>query len=118
MSHERDHRLGEFRTLFASAAHRGREDTTYRHAQKRIRCVGAVVDILLQLPTLACWSAPPHEGDRINVDQESGGAAIGGSFGVKHMCLAKGQILSLDSRRVLVEQVAEISRRFVGGGNC
>jgi hypothetical protein len=53
MSGQRNSRVREFLPLFAPSAHRGREYPAHRHAQKGVRDIGPIVDILLKLATFA-----------------------------------------------------------------
>jgi hypothetical protein len=85
-------------------------------AQERRGDVGAVVDVLCEQEVLVGVAAPdqPHG---VHVEQQAGGAAVVADLGVVGVGGAEAQVERLELVRVLVEQVAQVARRAVGGGD-
>ena len=76
--------------------------------------MGPVIHVLLQGETLAAGAPAAHEAHGVEVEQQGGGAALGGGFGVEYVGLAPGHLHALQARGVLVEQVAKVGGRLVG----
>src|SRR5690348_722725 len=82
---ERNRGVRELLPLLASSSHRSREHATHCDAQKRIRGIGPIVDILLKLATLPSRAATSHQSYRIHLDQQSRRAALRGRLRVEHV---------------------------------
>ena len=102
-------RRRQFRAVLAAPAEGGAEDLGDRDAQERRRDVRAVVDVLVEQPPEAAAAA--DQADRVDVQQQGGGAAVVGRLGVEDVGLAERQVERLRPVRVLVQQVAEVGGR-------
>src|SRR6185437_1547591 len=85
-------------------------------AEKRRSHVRAVVHILCEERTLLPIAAANHS-DRIDIEQQRGSRALGRGLGIEDMDLAKAQVETLKSIRMLVEQVTEIAGGFMLGSD-
>ena len=109
--------LRKLRTILAPTAHRRAENPPHRDAQERVRSVGTVVHVLLQLAALTGRSPPANESDGIDLDQQSSGAEVNGRIGIEHISLPKRELFRLETRRILVQQIAEVGGRLMSRGN-
>ena len=101
----------QFRPLGATAAECAPEDPGNGHTEKGRADVRPIVDVVRQHR-----AATAHQGDGVDVEQERGGAAFLGRLRIEHVRLAEGQLEHLRPRRVLVQQVAEVRRGAMRGG--
>jgi hypothetical protein len=107
---ERQSSVCQLRTLLAPTGHRRPEHLGDRHRQERRRDIWTIVDVLRQREALALRPTSPiaHQPDWVNVDHERGGAAFLARFRVTDPRDPKSQLSLVNSRRVLVQQEAEI----------
>ncbi len=71
---------------------------------------------MLQRITLAGGASPvAHESDRIHLQKQRDGAPLGCRFRVKHVGCAEALRKGLDPSRVLLQQIAQVRRRSLGG---
>src|SRR5262249_30218244 len=75
-----------------------------------------VVDILVKQP--AALATPAHQCNRVDVEQQRGGAALLIRLRIHNVRAPEGQIKAVRARRILRQQITEIGRRLVSGGNC
>src|SRR5688500_5515288 len=100
--------------MFASPSERTSKHPRDRHTKKRRRDIRAVVDVLVQRPSLTRWSfATSHQTDRVNVEQKRRSTTFDICFRVEHVRLPERKLKRMQSRRILVEQIAQISRRLM-----
>ncbi len=98
--------------LLAAPRERRPEHLRDRDAEERGRHVGPIVDVLLEGPSLAGRALPtPHEPDRIDVKEQSGGAAVRLGLRVEDVRLSEGEAKRVRTKRVLVQQVPEVCGR-------
>jgi len=115
---ERDRRLGQLRAVFAAAAQGRAEHVGDGDAEERRGDVRAVVDVLLQRePAPLLPASFAHQSDWIDVEEQGGRAALGVRLGVEDVRLPERRLERLQARGVLVQQVAEIGRRTMRGGD-
>src|SRR5258708_18598890 len=87
---EWNRRIGEALAFFASSAHGGRKHLAQGDAQERVRRIGSIVYILLQLTGIAGRSATPsYQRDRIDFHQQCNGATVRAPFPIEDMSFAK-----------------------------
>ena len=113
---ERDRGRDQLRAVLAPALQGRPEHLGDGDAQERRGDVGAVVDVLCQEEVLV-GVATPDQSHGIHVEQQGGGAAVLADFGVVGVGGAEAQVERLELVRVFVQQVAEIARRAVCGGD-
>ena len=109
--------LGAFDRL--PSASRG-EDLAQRNREEGCGGIGAVVDVLVDATPTRGPGAPASmadEIDRIDLDHECRSAPILQGFGVENMGDTAEYLKGLVAIRVLTEQIPEIGRRLVGGGD-
>jgi hypothetical protein len=58
-------------------------------------------------------AAAAHEGDRVDVDEESGGAKLWRGFRVKDMSGAERELRAVQTRRILMQEEAQVRGRGV-----
>jgi hypothetical protein len=115
---ERERGVGERRPLVAAPRHRRAEHLAHHDAQERRRHVGPVVHVaregerLLPLP-----ASTAHQPDRIDLDHHRRGAAPLPRFGEEHVSIAERERDRAHVLGVLVQQVPEVGRRGVAGGD-
>lgn len=110
---ELQRRRHQFVTVLAAARQRGPKDFGNRHAEERVRAVRPVVDVLLEGKAFARRTTPvPHERNRIDLDPQCSGAAVVACLGIEHARLTERQRIRLQLRGVLVQEVAQVGRRF------
>jgi len=115
---EWDRRLGQLGAVFAAAAQGRPEYVGDGDAEERRGDVRAVIDVLLQRePAPLLPASLAHQPDRIDVEEQGDRAALGGRLGVEDMRLPERRLERLQARGVLVQQVAEIGRRLMCGGD-
>jgi len=61
--------------------------------------------------------APANKSDGIDLDQQGSGAEVNGRIWIEHISLPKRELFCLETRRILVQQVAEVGSRLMGRGN-
>jgi hypothetical protein len=110
---QRDRGRGQVGALVAAAGQRGAECGEERDAQQRGRGVRPVVDVLREPGVTA---GPAHEADRVDVDQQRRGATVLGGVRIEHVRPSERQRQLLHAVGMLVQQMAEIGRRPVRGG--
>ena len=87
---EWNRRIGEALAFFTSSAHSGRKHLAQGDAQERVRSIGSIVDILLQLTAIAGRPATPsYQRDRIDFHEQSNGATLRRRFRVEDMSFAE-----------------------------
>ena len=91
------------------------EDSRDRDAHERGCDVGSVVDVRIER-SLAVTPAA-HEPDRIDIEQERGGAPFDRRFRIEDLRLAERQLDLLHPRRVLMQKESQVGRRLGGCGN-
>ena len=116
---ERDLVLGECGARVAAAGQRGAEGFFQRHGKHAGGGVRAVVDVLGEFAVARPVPAgrPADQGHRVDLEQQRGGAALGGRLGVEHMRRAGRGSISLQPVGVLVQQVPEVRGGRPGGGD-
>lgn len=107
----------QLRSLLALPRQCAAEHLRYGHAEKRRRGVRPVVHILLQRAALTRRPAPiPHQPDRVHLHQQRYRTARRFSLGIKGMGRAERQFKRLRARRILADQMPQVRRRPMRGG--
>ena len=112
---ERDGGVGELLARPAGAAARGAEHVGHRDAEQRRGGVRPVVDVLREAEVGRVARPRPRQSHGVDVEDERGRAALVGGLGVEDGDGAEGLGELLHPVGVLVEQVAQVGRRGVGG---
>jgi hypothetical protein len=110
---QRDRGGHEVGAVLALAVERRAEHLGDGDAEERRRDVGPVVDVGSQREALLA----ARQADGVDLQQQAGGAALLGGFGVEDVGRAESEVEGLEPVGALVEQVAEVGRRPVGGGD-
>ena len=107
---ERDRGRRQFGPVIAAALERRAINLRDRHTQERRGDVGSIVDILGE--KALGRSLATHDPHRVHVEQQARRTAIVGHLGVEDVRPTEAQVVALEPRGVLVQQVTE-----VGGGS-
>jgi len=87
---ERQWNSYEFGAIFAVPCHCGIENPSDSDTHERRSYIGAVIDVLVQHPTLTRWASPvADEPYRINVQQKRDRTSKGGGFRVENVCFSE-----------------------------
>jgi hypothetical protein len=113
---ERDRRRRQLRVAAALPAHGAFEDRHQGDGHQRRRDVGPVVDVLREREGRRSPSAP-HERHGVDLEQQSGRAALRRCLGIDDVRGPERQGEALHAVRVLVQEEAEVGRRPVGRGD-
>ena len=112
---ERNGAVGERLALARGARHGGAKHPVERHAEQRRRGIRTIVDILVE--QALGLAAPPHQLDRVDLEQQHRLAALGAGFRKQHIGPTEGVLGLVHASGMLHQEIAEIGRRLVGGGN-
>ncbi len=114
---QRKRRRRQLGSVLAAARQGGAEDLADSHAQERRRDVRAVVDVRFEgLPRCLGTLARTAEADRVDVQEQRRGATGLCRLRIVDVGPTEGQGKRLEPCRMLVEQIAELGGRPVGGG--
>jgi hypothetical protein len=114
---ERERELGELGALLADAGEGAAQDLGDGDAEERGGDVGAVVDVLREEAVGLVARAPADQADRVDLEEEGGGAGVVAELGVEDVRAAEGELEVLHAGGVLVQQPAEVARGAVGGAD-
>ena len=94
----------QLRPLLAAPRERRPEHLRDRDAEEGGRHVGPIVDVLLEGASLASGTPPTaHEPDRIDLEEQSGSAAVGLGLRVEDVRLPESEVERVRTERALVQ---------------
>ena len=110
---KRDRHVHQVRPFLRPAGQGRAKHLRDRHAHKRRRDIRPVVHVLVEHAVfpIALATDQPHG---IDIEQQARRAALGVRLGIEDVRSPKTQFKSLVAIRVLVQQEAQIGRRYMG----
>ncbi len=114
---QRNAARGQGGTRVTAAGERGAEGLLDRHREHAGGGVRPVVDVLAEGDVLVLAPVAADEADRVDLEQQRGGAPLRRRLGVKDVRLTSRDGERLGPVRVLVQQVAQVGRWRAGGGD-
>ena len=107
--------IGEFLPRVTDAGHRGPECLVQGNREKRGCGVGAVVHILIEQALRLALA--PNQTNGVDIEDESCFATPIAGVGVEHPRFAEGLFDLVQAPGMLVQQISQIGRRLICGGN-